>query len=409
MRSTCAAIVMAGLVWSPQAAALQQVNGQQIPDGSSLQNLFNNLTDMIDALADAKTTPETFRPACEVEFKVLQRNAGYQNSFGWYNVTGAQPTMADLHQILGCDEPLNTIKKVSITTDPAYLGGEVGFFEAVGDCANIANPGSVEYIFYSEPKWNPDAEDAAPYIHLIVYDSEKFSRTYYFAWEDVFEGGDNDFDDLTTSVSGISCIAMPCLPVADAFDDDGDGWCDADGKITQDNCPAAANPDQADGDADTVGDACDNCPLLANPDQADADGDALGDPCDDLFDPPAMSTGEMTTGEMTTTTTGDATTGPQDPATADSGDEVTSADPTSAEATANTDTGDADSGSAPTSGDTPTSGASGITGAVTFPAPPATTAGDSDGDDGCSCTSTSSSPPLALLLAGLALRRRRRR
>ena len=83
-----------------------------------------------------------------------------------------------------------------------------------------------------------------------------------------------------------------------ALDTDGDGVTD-DG----DNCPATANPDQADSDGDGVGDACDtcssdpmndadgdgicgnvdNCPAIANADQADADGDGRGDACPRLF------------------------------------------------------------------------------------------------------------------------------
>lgn len=69
---------------------------------------------------------------------------------------------------------------------------------------------------------------------------------------------------------------------------------DADGVFdASDNCPALANADQADLDADALGDVCDadddgdlapdasdNCPLLANSDQLDLDQDASGDACD---------------------------------------------------------------------------------------------------------------------------------
>jgi len=77
-------------------------------------------------------------------------------------------------------------------------------------------------------------------------------------------------------------------------DNDRDGLPDA-----GDNCPAAANADQADGDGDGIGDACDacpadadndgdgdgvcgnedNCPFTANPDQSDSNGDGTGDVC----------------------------------------------------------------------------------------------------------------------------------
>jgi hypothetical protein len=76
---------------------------------------------------------------------------------------------------------------------------------------------------------------------------------------------------------------------------------DADGQCADvDNCPAVANPGQANADADAFGDACDtcpldaandadadgycadvdNCPAVANPGQEDTDEDGLGDACD---------------------------------------------------------------------------------------------------------------------------------
>ncbi|MHC4442311.1 MAG: thrombospondin type 3 repeat-containing protein [Planctomycetota bacterium] len=58
-------------------------------------------------------------------------------------------------------------------------------------------------------------------------------------------------------------------------DKDGDGFVD-----TSDNCPSNPNADQADGDSDGIGDVCDNCPSAPTIDQADSDGDGIGDACD---------------------------------------------------------------------------------------------------------------------------------
>jgi hypothetical protein len=71
-------------------------------------------------------------------------------------------------------------------------------------------------------------------------------------------------------------IIAGAIPVPDV---DGDGVPDP-----SDNCPALANPGQADLDPDGRGDACDNCPSVANPTQDDANGDGVGDACDCFAD-----------------------------------------------------------------------------------------------------------------------------
>jgi Thrombospondin type 3 repeat len=81
-------------------------------------------------------------------------------------------------------------------------------------------------------------------------------------------------------------VQAACAPVDP--DSDGDGTNDS-----VDNCPAAANADQANNDGDSAGDVCDsdddndtvvdttdNCPTVANASQTDRDGDGVGTACD---------------------------------------------------------------------------------------------------------------------------------
>ncbi|PKN80240.1 MAG: hypothetical protein CVU47_09430 [Chloroflexi bacterium HGW-Chloroflexi-9] len=89
----------------------------------------------------------------------------------------------------------------------------------------------------------------------------------------------------------------PCVPfTVTPMDTDADGAADI-----GDNCPLAANADQADRDGDGLGDVCDgdrdgdgaanatdNCPDAANAIQADIDGDGIGDACDPVDDRPTV-------------------------------------------------------------------------------------------------------------------------
>ncbi len=129
----------------------------------------------------------------------------------------------------------------------------------------------------------------------------------------------NGFDtfrvDLSSSNPNVSFELVSNCPPSSldpvGGDVDGDGICDdgdasgtagdascAGGETTgcDDNCPLTANPSQADGDSDAVGDGCDNCTTRSNPrlaslesfqtatgGQLDDDADGFGNQCDAKF------------------------------------------------------------------------------------------------------------------------------
>lgn len=123
---------------------------------------------------------------------------------------------------------------------------------------------------------------------------------------------DNDEPDINTTPETETTDTDPQSTTEEDKDTDGDGINDS-----VDNCPAISNPDQTDvdedgfgdfcddkddrqvlsqneeekkkqkepvpfvdKDGDTVADAVDNCPAMANPGQADVDNDGFGDVCD---------------------------------------------------------------------------------------------------------------------------------
>jgi hypothetical protein len=81
-------------------------------------------------------------------------------------------------------------------------------------------------------------------------------------------------DQSNEDADALGDACDPC-PADPGNDPDGDGLCS-----TVDNCPSVSNVDQSDEDGDARGDACDNCPALSNPAQEDLDEDGIGDACD---------------------------------------------------------------------------------------------------------------------------------
>lgn len=125
------------------------------------------------------------------------------------------------------------------------VGTELVFAVFVRDTGDVFRSGPAER--------NPDGE-----VHAQVTDLGDGS--YVVGFEDLWGGGDRDFDDINLLVEGDLLVAEDC------DDADDDYICD-----DVDNCAAEYNIDQADADEDGAGDVCDPCPYDPE-DDADEDG-----------------------------------------------------------------------------------------------------------------------------------------
>jgi hypothetical protein len=92
--------------------------------------------------------------------------------------------------------------------------------------------------------------------------------------------GDRSCDASEVGSSDCACGAAS-VAFADFPSVCGDGVCQPGGHLSENclTCPQDCGP-PTDGDADAVVDCLDNCPTAANADQADLDGDGIGDACD---------------------------------------------------------------------------------------------------------------------------------
>jgi Domain of unknown function (DUF4114) len=285
LSSLCLAFVSVGLL-SPQTARAEvmQTGGGVIPtqggntcrSNASICINENEAAEGgagdIDAVETATISQETFNPLCELTFRVVARGADYKNTFGWYAVkrdgTGKAiaPELSDLHVFLGCNDAAGVEKTLTIPSDVP----EIGFFLANdgGSCVATQDDPlgptltmAPSNLFFSQRAFNSDGDGL---IHLLVWQSRANANAFYFGWEDLNGGGDNDFEDLLTYVTGIQCTGggEPCATDGDGVCGDGVTQC-RDGELA---CVATQGPsseqcNSLDDDCDGETDEGELCPV----------------------------------------------------------------------------------------------------------------------------------------------------
>jgi len=238
-------------VAGPARAIVTQIDGQVLPQTNRLQAGVDGSIDdggegeagAIDAIEDAALVPEVFLIPQNpdgtyrtVEFFDVLEGAGYENTFGWYNVE--DPSV--LYGALTCDgddAAVNHEAGDEVVVDfqaeydaGRYLGGFIGFFlvsendspDGCGEPSDLA--AGPDFVVYTEAQLNGDGN----YVHYLIYDSVTQAETYYFGFEDLWRGGDNDFEDMLIRVKGLIQPCTPTTEVCNGLDDNCDGLVDND-------------------------------------------------------------------------------------------------------------------------------------------------------------------------------------
>jgi Notch 1 len=238
------AAISALTLWStPASATVTQVDGQIVPQKPDCQAALDRTEPGINAILDAAKVPEVFLPstAVPVKFFDVEEGAGFENSFGWYNVgddvLSAAGRTANLHKVMNCSlEPGGsvTVNFATERTAGRYKGGFIAFYlitpegePSDNNCGDLGlgtdNKSLFGRIYYTQADLNNDGD----FVHHLVYTSPNVANRFYFGFEDLFRGGDNDFEDMLIQVTGLTPPCTPQAEICDGIDNDCDGLIDA--------------------------------------------------------------------------------------------------------------------------------------------------------------------------------------
>ncbi|HMG56343.1 MAG TPA: DUF4114 domain-containing protein, partial [Kofleriaceae bacterium] len=269
MRGAFAVVTI--LLASRADATVTQVDGTIVPALSGMQaaiNTYETPLGSIDAVKDASEYPQIFRPrtSSPVVFLDMREGASFENSFGWYNIGDDVQTaggrLLHVHPVMGCgvvmldpsdsragdathhsgnpgfyrrvaEEPLTaSVDFHAEQLAGRYTGGYIGFYlitpegnpssDNCGDFKNGSDGKSLfGFIYFTQKDLNNDGD----FVHHLVYKSKNADR-FLFGFEDLFRGGDNDFEDMAMQIDGLTAPCVPSAEICDGLDNDCDGLVD---------------------------------------------------------------------------------------------------------------------------------------------------------------------------------------
>ena len=302
VRRTFVISVLAAMIATHASATVTQVDGTIIPTGivgggdnrtrmQAALDTYEPPNGTINSITDAAEFPQVFKPNLTqpVVFLDIRETAGFENSFGYYNVGDDVATVAgrnaNLHPIMGCGRPMVAgagnatthsgnpafyiqsaeegstvgVDFASEQTAGRYKGGFIGFYlitpennpsnNNCGDFKNGSDGASLfGFIYFTQKDLNNDGD----FVHHLVYESPVVANRFFFGFEDLFRGGDNDFEDMAMRIDGLTPPCVPQAETCDGLDNDCDGLVDgSDPDLTDVNTACTC---------DGVGLTCDNGP-----------------------------------------------------------------------------------------------------------------------------------------------------
>ncbi len=249
-------------------AYVTQVDGTVLPQTGRMQACFDDpaygeaMAGALDAVLDAAVRPEAFRPVEDppgsgsypVTFEAIAEGGGYRNVFGWFWVDEDPSVPANLHMVFDCrpggycgcpcdpttmrDSDGSTTswrRTIDFATVPGFRPGRaIAFWLRTpvrfsggrnNDHCGGPDAGNQDHrTYFTSQALNDDGD----YVHYLVYRSATFTNTFYFGFEDLFRGGDNDFEDMLVRARGLVPLCDPRPETCNGLDDDCDGSTDED-------------------------------------------------------------------------------------------------------------------------------------------------------------------------------------